>query len=386
VPSRVGFATKVTLAKPLLGRAFAAGVAARWVVADCLYGRAHHLRHWLEEHGRSHVVGVLPDQVVVCEGRRQRAKALAASLPAAGWVRRSAGGGSQGERVHAWACVPLDEEAPPERGRWLLVRRPLDAPEDCAYFRAYGPVATTAEELVRVAGARWAVEEALAQAKGDVGLDQYEVRRWEAWHRYVTLCLLGHASRAAVCASARPSAAPDQRRQEARSPRRLVALRVPEVRRLLLALGEEGDRRPFRLGWSRWRRAHQAVAQRCHSARRERSRAAHPGPRALPAVAPGDLTDAAWERVWPLLPPQPPPVGRRNHDHRTVLSGILWVLRTPAPWREMPARFGNWNTAFVRYRLWRRQGLWQRIIDALGPATPSPPRRPPADADAEVSL
>ena len=386
VPSGVGFATKVTLAKRLLGRAFAAGVSARWVVADCLYGRAHHFRHWLEEQGQPQVVGVLPDQVVVHEGRRQRARALAASLPAAVWVRRSAGGGSQGDRVHDWACVPLDEEAPEGMCRWLLVRRPLDAPEECAYFRAYGPVATTAEELVRVAGTRWAVEEALAQAKGDVGLDQYEVRRWEAWHRYVTLCLLGHAYLAAVCASARTAAAPNQRGQGVRAPHPLVALSVPEVRRLLLALGEDDDRRAFRLGWSRWRRAHQAVAQRCHIARRERSWAARPGPRALPAVAPGDLTDAEWERVWPLLPPQQPPVGRRNHDHRTVLSGILWVLRTPAPWREMPACFGHWNTAFVRYRLWRRQGLWQCIIDALGPAAPPPLRRPTADANVELSL
>ena len=180
VPSGVGFATTVTLAKQLLGRAFAAGVAARWVGADCLYGRAHHFRHWLEEHGRPHVVGVLPDQVVVYEGRRQRAKALTASRPAEAWVRRSAGLGSQGECVHDWACVLLDEEVTVGMSRWLLVRRPLDAPEECAYFRASGPVATTAEELVRAAGARWAVEEALAQAKGDVGLDQYEVRRWEA--------------------------------------------------------------------------------------------------------------------------------------------------------------------------------------------------------------
>jgi SRSO17 transposase/transposase len=382
VPSGVGLATKVTLAKRLLEQAFAAGVPAGWVVADCLYGRAHHFRAWLEGQGQPHVVGVLPDQVVVCEGRRQRAEALAASLPATAWVRRSAGVGSQGERVHDWLCAPLDEAAPAGMGRWLLVRRPLDAPEDCAYFRAYGPAATTVEELVRVAGARWAVEEALAQAKGEVGLDQYEVRRWEAWHRSVTLCLLAHAYLAAVCAAARASGAPEQRGQEARAPRPLVAVSVPETRRLLLALGEDDDRRAFRLGWSRWRRAHQAVAQRCHVARRARALAAHPEPRALPAAAPGELTDAEWERARPLLPPQRPPVGRRNHDHRAVLSGILWVLRTPAPWREMPACYGKWNTAFVRYRLWRRQGLWPRLIDALGPAAPLLPRQASSDAAA----
>lgn len=134
----------------------------------------------------------------------------------------------------------------------------------------------------------------------------------------------------------------------------------------MLAAGAGDAERAFRLGWSRWRRAHQAVAKRCHTARRARERAALV---ALPAVAVarGELTDAEWARVWLLLPPQQPAVGRRRHDHHTVLGGILWVLRTAAPWREMPARFGKWNTAYVRYRLWRAQGLWQRIVDALGP-------------------
>ena len=82
----------------------------------------------------------------------------------------------------------------------------------------------------------------------------------------------------------------------------------------------------------------------------------------------------------PLLPPQKPLVGRPRHDHRTVLGGILWVFRTASPWREMPPRFGTWDTAYARYRLWPKQGLWQRIIDALGPgaAPPAPRARAPA--------
>jgi SRSO17 transposase len=120
IPSTVQFATKVTLAKRLLRRAFVASVPARWVVADCLYGRAHHFRHRLEGQGRAYVVGVLPDQVVVHAGQRQRAKALAGRLPPETWVCRSAGTGSQGERLHDWICVALDEAAPTGMGRWLL--------------------------------------------------------------------------------------------------------------------------------------------------------------------------------------------------------------------------------------------------------------------------
>jgi len=152
----------------------------------------------------------------------------------------------------------------------------------------------------------------------------------------------------------------------------LIPLTVPEVRRLVLAVGADGAERAFQLGWSRWRRAHQAVAKRCHGARRARDRDALVAPPPVVAVARGELTDAEWARVRPLLPPLQPPVGRRRHDHRAVLGGILWVLRTASPWREMPARFGKWNTAYVRYRLWRTQGLWQRIIDVLGPQSVPP--------------
>lgn len=88
-------------------------------------------------------------------------------------------------------------------GRWLLVRRTLRDPTEVAYFRAYGPADTPPEELVRIAGRRWAIEESFAQAKGEVGLDQYEVRRWMAWHRHVTLCLLAQAYLAIMSAHAR---------------------------------------------------------------------------------------------------------------------------------------------------------------------------------------
>ncbi len=213
VPLMARFATKGALAKRLLERAFAAAVPARWVVADNFYGRAHHFRQWLEQHGRSYVVGILPAQVVVHDGQRQRAKALAASVSSEAWVRRSSGTGSQGERVQEWACLALTEAAAPGMGRWLLVRRPLEHPDDCAYFRAYGPVDTSVAELVRVAGVRWSIEEGFAQTKGEVGLDQYEVRHWDGWHRHITLCLLTHAYLVVVSARARDALRLDRKKK-----------------------------------------------------------------------------------------------------------------------------------------------------------------------------
>jgi hypothetical protein len=144
---------------------------------------------------------------------------------------------------------------------------------------------------------------------------------------------------------------------------------VPEVRRLVLAMGEAAARRPFRLGRSRWRRAHQAVAARCHAARRPvrpetpAGDGAAPAPIAPPADA--GLTDAEWCRVEPLLPPQKPATGRPRHDHRTVLAGILWVVRSGASWRAMPEECGKWETAYRRHRLWLASGLWPRLLQAL---------------------
>jgi SRSO17 transposase len=195
VPDGVRFATKLTLATRLLARAFAAGVPARWVAGDAAYGRSHAFRRWLEEQGRAYALAVPLTHAVAIEGegRRQTVAKWAAGLPAAAWRPRSAGAGVQGERVDAWACLPLAEETPPGWRRWLLVRRWAVDPDDVAFYVAFGPEATAEEELVRVCGMRWQVEEGFAQAKGEVGLDHYEVRTWTAWHRFVTLALLAHA-------------------------------------------------------------------------------------------------------------------------------------------------------------------------------------------------
>ena len=78
-----------------------------------------------------------------------------------------------------------------------------------------------------------------------------------------------------------------------------------------------------------------------------------------------ELTDAQWERLAPLLPPQRPARGRPNHDHRRILNGIRWRLKTGAPWRDVPERYGPWRTVYSRYRRWQQAGVWDRILAAL---------------------
>ena len=79
----------------------------------------------------------------------------------------------------------------------------------------------------------------------------------------------------------------------------------------------------------------------------------------------GDLTDKQWQKLQPLLPAQKPQTGRPNISHRKVINGILWVLRTGAPWRDMPTRYGKWQTVSSRFYRWRQAGIWDTVLTAL---------------------
>lgn len=78
-----------------------------------------------------------------------------------------------------------------------------------------------------------------------------------------------------------------------------------------------------------------------------------------------ELTDDEWERLAPLLPPQRPITGRPAFDHRTIVNGILWILRSGAPWRDLPERYGRWSTVYQRFRRWQQAGVWQQVLGAL---------------------
>lgn len=193
MPKAVAFETKIALARQMIDRAVAARVPATWVTGDAVYGSDYHFRVALEGHGLGYVVGVRTD-FAVCVGLRQvRAKALLAEVPADGWHRLSCGAGSKGPRVYDWALVRTNGPEPDEYARWLLIRRSASDPSEVAYFACGGRPGTTLPELVRVAGARWAIEDLFELGKGDCGLDEYEVRSWAGWHRHVTLSLFALA-------------------------------------------------------------------------------------------------------------------------------------------------------------------------------------------------
>jgi SRSO17 transposase len=201
VPEELVFRNKVELAEVMLERAFEADVAARWVLADSFYGRSHAFRAWLEARGKPYAVMVPKTNAVPLGGRKKKIERYVERLPKDAFSEVRPARDTGGRRPWEWACMDL--AADPKKGmrRWLLVRRSTDDPEDLAFYQAYGPEATTVKELVKVCQERWAVEECFAEAKGEVGLDHYEVRKWDAWHRHVTLCLLAHAFLAVVRSS-----------------------------------------------------------------------------------------------------------------------------------------------------------------------------------------
>jgi SRSO17 transposase len=214
VPEEISFATKPKLARKMLERAFGAGVAklASWVVADSVYGDARGLLGvWLEEKEQPYVLAVSgkahvwagfsqPKVSEVLDALREGRLPLDESEES--WERLSAGEGSKGPRLYDWIRLPLNPPMQEGFSRWLLVRRQIDDPDGLTAYVAFAPEkSTTLEELAKVAGSRWKIEEAFEEAKGEVGLDHYEVRSWVGWYRHITLAMFAHAFLCAIRAS-----------------------------------------------------------------------------------------------------------------------------------------------------------------------------------------
>jgi SRSO17 transposase len=197
IPETRKFATKPELAITMLTRALDAGVPAKWVTGDAVYGQHYKLRKTLEDRSVSYVLAVPMNQRVIAKtgllGTEFRADELIASLSGRSWRTRSAGPGSKGDRRYAWARTRVNGAHDPQAEYWLLARRSLTDPTDMAYYICHGPARVSLAELVRVAGARWAIEETFQTAKGETGLDHYQVRQWTGWYRHITLSMLAHA-------------------------------------------------------------------------------------------------------------------------------------------------------------------------------------------------
>jgi SRSO17 transposase len=256
VPDGIEFATKPALARHMIARTLDAGVPARWVTADEVYGADPQLRAECERRRVGYVLAVARDYQVPTAVGPIRADMLTLQLPRRAWQPLSAGHGAKGHRVYQWALIDIPSTAAGHHpGQWWLLVRRHRRTGKRAYYRCYAPAPVPLTTLVRVASSRWAVEEDFQTSKELTGLDQHQVRRWTSWHRWATLTLLAHAFLTVTAAAERCRAAP--------------ADQIPLTRNEISHLFAAPLLRPLqtlnqRLHWSAWRRRHQHRARAYH--------------------------------------------------------------------------------------------------------------------------
>lgn len=249
----VSFATKPELAARMVARFLDAGHRAAWVTGDEVYGGNPNLRIALEKRGTGYVLAVACSHEVITGAGKFRADVLAKKIPKRAWQKLSAGAGAKGHRFYDWAVINLTDPRP--GSRQLLICRNRSTGE-LAYYRCYSPTEVPLTTLARVAGSRWRVEEFFQAGKGLAALDEHQVRRYSSWSRWVTLSMLAHAFLAVVRAD-------EQGRHP--EPEGLVPITCNEIQRLFMTfVVQPAHAASHWLGWSTWRRRHQARSQASH--------------------------------------------------------------------------------------------------------------------------
>jgi SRSO17 transposase len=225
VPEDMSFQTKPEQAMAMLEQAWQAGVPMRWVAGDEVYGDATELRDLVARHGRWYVLAVRTPTPVwtqrpaVVEPEPQvrgrprtkvrladgaapatTVKEVVASWPERRWQRLVVAEGEKGLIAYDWACQRVIESRNglPGPEAWLIARRSISDPTELAYYLSNAPADTPLLKLAQVAATRYTVEQCIEEAKGETGLDDYEVRYWHSWHRHITLSMMAHAWLAAV--------------------------------------------------------------------------------------------------------------------------------------------------------------------------------------------
>jgi SRSO17 transposase len=225
VPEEVRFETKPEQAMVMLLHAWEQGVPMRWVTGDEVYGDSPRLRETIQAHGRFYVLTVSANTRVWTErpevqvpqeqtgGRPRRAPRLAegapkarmvsevvAKFPSRAWKRMAVVEGEKGPIEYHWArqLVVESRDQLPGPDVWLLARRSISHPEQIAYYLAYAPARSSLASVAFVASQRYTVEQCIEEAKGETGLDEYEVRFWHSWYRHITLSMMAHAWLASI--------------------------------------------------------------------------------------------------------------------------------------------------------------------------------------------
>ena len=196
VPEWVTFQTKTEQAAEMIINALDQGMKPEWVPGDSVYGESSDLIVNLQHRQQPYVLGVTRKHYVFVDGEQKRVSNIIQSLLDNGqWQTLSSGTGTKGERLYQWLKVAIDDCGSEGWGHHLLLRKPLGSnkPDEVAVFRCYAPVEKSSlRMLVKASGKRWAIETCFEEAKGLLGMDEYEVRNWTPWYRHMTLVILAH--------------------------------------------------------------------------------------------------------------------------------------------------------------------------------------------------
>lgn len=185
IPASLTFATRPAQVIAMIKRAVAAGLRFSWFTADEEFGQNPGLREYLEDAGTAYVMAIpKTTEFTDTAGGTAMVDNLAQRLPPNAWQRRACGIGTKGYRVYDWAVI---DSAHPDHQ--YMIRRSIDDGE-LAFYHCYNPRREPVGQLVRVAGTRWPIEECFQTGKGNVGLDNYQVRLYHAWYRHITLAML----------------------------------------------------------------------------------------------------------------------------------------------------------------------------------------------------
>ena len=198
VPREITFQTRPQQVQDMVKATRAARVPFAWFTADEEFGQNPGLCTYLESEQIPYVMAIPKNTTFLdAAGVGREIETHAKRLPRNTWQRRACGIGAKGYRVYDWALVDSTETH-----RQYMIRRSIDDGE-LAYYRCHNPNHAGLGELVNVAGARWPIEECFGAGKNETGLDNYQVRTWNAWHRHIAFAVLAHTLLAVTAHHAR---------------------------------------------------------------------------------------------------------------------------------------------------------------------------------------
>lgn len=208
IPEDIRFQTKPELALGMLQNAVSEGFPGRWVTGDEVYGNSPAFRTGVGDLGLKYVVAVSRTLTVWKGGNgphrgrqplsfwpseeKGQLEWVARNLPSCCWKKLSLRPGEKGPIAYWWAATRIKLEKNGEEF-WFLIRRSISDRDDMAFYLSNAGLQTSLKTLARVASRRFAVEQCFEEAKGETGLDEYEVRRWDAWYRHTLFSLMAHA-------------------------------------------------------------------------------------------------------------------------------------------------------------------------------------------------